>query len=1001
NVLGCKCMVCNYNDATGIAKVWQWFTELFFGVEPETRLLGGNCKFVPCYTDRLVEAKQDADPSWTIPDNWAKAEELANVVVTDPSSKPPPNEDFIKYFMLGQGPTFSDFDYANSYCGHSMGLAVRWYQPTSELLFVPSRMRTACYLDNDIIPAYIFRPDPALASESWSCDMGTNKRDCFFEELVKAMGGYDPSSGDQDPVGPVIITPEAEFTSADVAKIANQINIIDAYCDTCQIVVIPDQTVIPDGEDIDENGVVTGTYPPDSALRTLKTQYPDEFDKIDMIGLHFFLNDYSATCMRDEALYRLTNYSKQTLAYYGKPSILLYYGAADYIGSSGGCTNEQIMAAHDYLITNIPTLAIAGIVGAAQYQFLDGGVNPLFSDSATCPPDQPYCDNLGLLDSAGAQKLPQFPIWFNRCQYYYNQTAVPADMGEGLYTQVPLSFPAQGENTSLCNFQTFIDLYQLAQTSSEPLTPTTHMIEQLGVIGCDACIGGEPPAIFYSGQSIPGFDPADCALYDLEAKRESEKCDLDPLMVKSVIWQESSFNPGAVSRISGASVPCATAYIDPSQEGCWTSTLNAENSGAETRLPGGGESYRPLSLWFPEQEQCACGLMQVIDDWGTLPACPNYNPFVPSSSICGGTYKMCDFQSLMYTWLWGSPSPHPEIRNAVEDSAGDISDPDDKLSRWSLAWLTLLSYNGGPGSILNYYDNWNFDGHDPYYGTQYERPRGCERCDDPFDCYHPDGYIVSYDEPFYPDDPCCKYENDFVQYVNECKDKVPCNPAVETCLESGGYYYKEAPMGNPYAAQVIAKYFRVLKTCPSNCEDGVVEISYPGDYEGGDGLPYSDTCHYLTPESNPYTNYPSLYMGLTPPLSGGTCTSLFCTDRGTYYHAGIDIGVPVGTPIYAAHDGTVEQLYQSGGAGNYIRLTGSEFKTYYMHIKCGGFVADHGSTVSAGDLIAYSGGADSCAGHSTGPHLHFEIRTLGNMRLDPAYFVDICPPIPESDYPIS
>jgi len=920
-VEGCACMVCNYDEPEGLEKFWRWFTGPIFDWAPESRLLGGECKFVPCYTDGLVDAKLEADPDWTKPDDWRKAEDLA---VADPDE----NVDFLKFFMVGQGPTFSDFDYANSYCNRSMGLAVRWYQPTEDLLYIPSKDRAGCYLDNDILPVYIFKPGEELESMPFTCDVGNNRKLCLLGELAEEM----------EDAGPVLIVPQPEFTSDEneVDDIATQIEIIASKCPDCMIAVVPKQTVTPD--DVDEEGTAV---PPNSALRKLADSHPDAFENVDMIGLHFFLNDYSSECRKDEAIYRLINYSKQTLAHYQKPSIILYYGAADYVDENGnGCTAQEVAAANDYLITNIPALATAGILGVSQYQLLDSGTNPAFSDLEDCG-DKPYCNNLGLLDGAGDQKRPQFSLWFNRCQFYYNRSATPDEHGRGLFTQVPLTYPLNGENTSLCSFQTYIDLYQLAVSTSEQGIPVvTSELERLEVLGCDECIGTAPPERLYIGSDPPGFNPSDCGLYDLEAKRESEKCDLDPFLVKAVIWQESDFDPSAISHIPGTSESCATRFVDPSQVGCWTSTKNAEERGDEERTLESGESFRPPTTTLPE---CACGLMQVIDDWGTIPICSDYNPFVPSSSICGGTYKMCDFRTTVRSmFAYGDGVP----LSALGVSEVDLDDPEYK---WVEAWATLLAYNAGPGSLSTYYEN-------------FENLEGCYDLSD--------------------DTECCAY--DFVEYVNTCEERDPVTNRM---------------YGNPYAGQVIAKYDSILSTCPSLCPDGVTGFE-DDPYEGQtDPNPFSSSCNWL--QVNPYEHYPGDYMGLVPPVSG-TCSSLYCANRGTYYHSGMDVAVPVGTEILASHDGIVYNVPDSGSGGYYVKLVGDRFTTYYMHVKCGGFLKITGEFVTAGTPIAKSGGADACKGHSTGAHLHFEVRGptgARHSRMDPAYFVDICGVIPPEAYP--
>jgi murein DD-endopeptidase MepM/ murein hydrolase activator NlpD len=94
-------------------------------------------------------------------------------------------------------------------------------------------------------------------------------------------------------------------------------------------------------------------------------------------------------------------------------------------------------------------------------------------------------------------------------------------------------------------------------------------------------------------------------------------------------------------------------------------------------------------------------------------------------------------------------------------------------------------------------------------------------------------------------------------------------------------------------------------------------------------------------------------------------------------HAGIDLPVPEGTPIHAADGGRVAIAGWMGGYGNYtcIQHTGS-LSTCYGHQSR--IAVSVGQSVSQGQVIGYSGNT----GHSTGPHLHFEVR-VGGSPVDP------------------
>ncbi|GAA2751197.1 hypothetical protein GCM10009869_14070 [Amnibacterium kyonggiense] len=90
-----------------------------------------------------------------------------------------------------------------------------------------------------------------------------------------------------------------------------------------------------------------------------------------------------------------------------------------------------------------------------------------------------------------------------------------------------------------------------------------------------------------------------------------------------------------------------------------------------------------------------------------------------------------------------------------------------------------------------------------------------------------------------------------------------------------------------------------------------------------------------------------------------------------FFHRGTDIGVPYGSPIYAAHAGTVVYAGWFGTYGYWIEINdGDGIQTGYAHIRPGGIFVRVGQRVSAGQNIASVGQT----GAATGPHLHFEVR---------------------------
>jgi murein DD-endopeptidase MepM/ murein hydrolase activator NlpD len=94
-------------------------------------------------------------------------------------------------------------------------------------------------------------------------------------------------------------------------------------------------------------------------------------------------------------------------------------------------------------------------------------------------------------------------------------------------------------------------------------------------------------------------------------------------------------------------------------------------------------------------------------------------------------------------------------------------------------------------------------------------------------------------------------------------------------------------------------------------------------------------------------------------------------------HEGIDLGAAYGTPIAAAASGVVIYAGWEGGYGNLVVIDhGGGLATAYGHQSR--IAVSVGQNVAQGETIGYVGST----GHSTGPHLHFEVRVNG-QAVDP------------------
>jgi len=141
----------------------------------------------------------------------------------------------------------------------------------------------------------------------------------------------------------------------------------------------------------------------------------------------------------------------------------------------------------------------------------------------------------------------------------------------------------------------------------------------------------------------------------------------------------------------------------------------------------------------------------------------------------------------------------------------------------------------------------------------------------------------------------------------------------------------------------------------------------------------------LNPYKIPIDSLPdSVYIDLSNfvlPIKGAITSSF--GPRRYRYHFGTDLRLNVGDSIVSAFSGRVRIIdYEARGYGNYIVIRHDNgLETVYAHLSQ--VLVIHNQNVKAGELIAFGGNT----GHSTGPHLHFETRYIGNA-INPANMID-------------
>ncbi len=125
-------------------------------------------------------------------------------------------------------------------------------------------------------------------------------------------------------------------------------------------------------------------------------------------------------------------------------------------------------------------------------------------------------------------------------------------------------------------------------------------------------------------------------------------------------------------------------------------------------------------------------------------------------------------------------------------------------------------------------------------------------------------------------------------------------------------------------------------------------------------VPFSDFCHPLK----------------------NVVTSEFGFRSGWKYHYGIDLRLSIGDSIVCSFDGMVRVAKRIASYGNYVVVRHfNGLETVYAHLSR--ILVQPGDLVKAGSLIGLGGNT----GRSTGPHLHYELRYLG-QPLPPRSLID-------------
>jgi murein DD-endopeptidase MepM/ murein hydrolase activator NlpD len=138
---------------------------------------------------------------------------------------------------------------------------------------------------------------------------------------------------------------------------------------------------------------------------------------------------------------------------------------------------------------------------------------------------------------------------------------------------------------------------------------------------------------------------------------------------------------------------------------------------------------------------------------------------------------------------------------------------------------------------------------------------------------------------------------------------------------------------------------------------------------------FQDTLVYHLQDENSAWKYTIPRKGMV--TSGFGVRSLF----GRRFHKGLDIDLETGDPIVAAFEGVVRIARYNKGYGNMVVISHEGgMETLYGHMSQ--LDVQEGQIVQSGQQIGLGGST----GQSTGAHLHFEIRIMGE-QVDPSWVI--------------
>ncbi len=673
---------------TIIINIWRRFiTKQDLARLPEYSLYKGSCSFE---TAPMKETAKNYD-KWF--EEMAKITEQAIRGDVKPLSTQIPRDAFF-YFSMGAGTNGKEFEYANQYCGNGMQIVPYWsrgipykYPPTG-----PAK----CYLMANTIPLYAFYsgvPSQELTASNWSL---------IIERTVNISKKLDALDS------PVLITTEVNVSSKSnnglpVSRyLADQAAAVLKNCDKCIVVITPA---------FNDMNVILG---PQGVLTLLEKIYPSEWNdykKRIIIGQPLIINDLP---LSDEVgasvianITHIDSLPRQVMVHYNIPTLYIYVGGypqikevvskidpnfLERIGrpSSTNSYSKPIVKVDQRAIAStvykmyftIPDLMRAGIIGFVYPNFINNTRNEFCED---CIP---------IMSSTKGIETDIGMAFMKQC-YNYSMTSVS-----------PVIFAERGGKFDMsCVFtRTMPEANVMREYSGftrEDADLLAYVRSVTPFYGCDNCLG-YPPEFFTLGLESTLYAsysnmPKACSKFRDEIIKWASYWpegttyftdfiqSLDPLLVVSVIYQESNFRENAKSssptcRALGLMQICPN-YHPPSQAPAECKALNAYKNYLEEmqRIASHYGSTRDSDREREERE----ALERLY--------------FNPEFNICYGT-------NILAEYIW-------EANDKLQDQSSieykTLLGRDDPItSLWMAHYIGLSYYNGGIRGTQNAILNW-------------------------------------------------------------------------------------------------------------------------------------------------------------------------------------------------------------------------------------------------------------------------------------------------------